>query len=156
RNLLSNAAKFTRRGSIDVRAGRIGDGLVITVRDTGIGIATAQLESLFEPFRQGDGSTTREHGGLGIGLALSRQYARLMGGDLSVASALGDGSTFTLTIPCVSGITTLDAPSTDEAVRPTSRSAAGPATTHATDGGWAAAIPSPVAVLEWARDVIQR
>jgi signal transduction histidine kinase len=110
RNLLSNAVKFTREGTIDVGVSHVGDDVVIAVRDSGIGIAAAQLESLFDPFRQGDGSSTREYGGLGIGLALSRQYARLLGGDLTVESALGTGSTFTLTIPAVLGISTLGTP----------------------------------------------
>jgi len=154
RNLLSNAAKFTRRGSIEVRADRAEDTLVITVRDTGIGIATTQLESLFEAFRQGDGSTTREHGGLGIGLALSRQYARLMGGDLTVASRLGKGSTFTLTIPGVSGVTTLGTPAAVPPLRTSARAAE-----HApARGGWVAgvAVPSTLAILEWAREVVER
>jgi signal transduction histidine kinase len=110
RNLLSNAVKFTREGSIDVRVRHVGDDVVIAVRDSGVGIAADQLESLFDPFRQGDGSSTRVYGGLGIGLALSRQYARLLGGDLTVESTLGAGSTFTLTIPAVLGISTLGTP----------------------------------------------
>jgi signal transduction histidine kinase len=110
RNLLSNAVKFTREGTIDVRVSHVGDDLVIAVRYSGIGIAAAKLESLFDPFRQGDGSSTREYGGLGIGLALSRQYARLLGGDLAVESTLGTGSTFTLTIPALLGISTLGTP----------------------------------------------
>ena len=110
RNLLSNAVKFTREGAIDVRVRHTGDAVVIAVSDSGIGIAATQLESLFDPYRQGDGSSTREHGGLGIGLALSRQYARLLGGDLTVESTLSAGSTFTLTIPAVPGIRTLDTP----------------------------------------------
>ncbi|MGH7894450.1 MAG: ATP-binding response regulator [Candidatus Binatia bacterium] len=104
RNLLSNAAKFTREGEITVTIARRGEDLEITVRDTGAGVSPAQLPALFEPFRQGDGSSTRQHGGIGIGLALSRQYARLLGGDLTVESIPGSGSTFTLRIPGVPGI----------------------------------------------------
>jgi hypothetical protein len=124
---------------------------VISVRDTGNGIAPAQLESLFEAFRQGDGSTTRTHGGLGIGLALSRQYARLMGGDLTVASQLGTGSTFTLTIPGVAGITTVGMPGV--AARPVP-----PAPARVAEGGWAAriAVPSSLGLLDWAIEVAQR
>lgn len=107
RNLFSNAVKFTRQGAIDVRAVRRADDLVITVRDTGVGIGKPQLDALFEPFRQGDGSSTRRHGGLGIGLALSRKYARLLGGDLTVESELERGTTVTLVIPGVSGVTSL-------------------------------------------------
>jgi signal transduction histidine kinase len=107
RNLFSNAVKFTPQGVIEVRAIRRSTDLVISVRDTGIGIAKAQVDILFEPFRQGDGSSTRRHGGLGLGLALSRQYARLLGGDLTVESEPGRGTTFTLTVPGVAGVTSL-------------------------------------------------
>src|SRR5262245_39302789 len=110
RNLLSNAVKFTSEGEIGIAIARSGDGLEITVRDTGIGIAPEQLSTIFEPFRQGDGSSTRRHGGMGIGLALSRQYARLLGGDLTVTSRPGTGSTFVLTIPGVPGVATVTTP----------------------------------------------
>jgi signal transduction histidine kinase len=109
RNLLSNAAKFTAEGAVEIRASRRGDDVVVVVRDTGVGIAPERLESLFEPFRPGDGSSTRRHGGLGLGLAISRQYARLLGGDLTVESTPGAGSTFTLVVPGVSGFTTVSA-----------------------------------------------
>lgn len=112
RNLLSNAAKFTSEGTIEVRVTRSGDDLAISVRDTGIGIAPEHLASLFEPFRPGDGSSTRRHGGLGLGLALSRQYARLLGGDLTVESEHGRGSTFTLIVPAISGIVSAPVPGT--------------------------------------------
>jgi signal transduction histidine kinase len=100
RNLVNNAAKFTASGAIVVRfSGAAEDGLVVTVRDTGPGIAPENLEIIFEPFRQIDGSATRKHGGIGLGLALSRKLARLLGGDITVESELGFGSTFTLTLP---------------------------------------------------------
>jgi len=118
RNLFSNAVKFTDQGLIDVRAMRRATDLVISVRDTGVGIAKAQLDVVFEPFRQVDGSDTRRHGGLGLGLALSRQYARLLGGDLTVESAVGRGSTFTLTIPGVAGIASLAPCAAEPVVRP--------------------------------------
>jgi signal transduction histidine kinase len=102
RNLVTNAAKFTHAGEIAIcfEQGPSG-GLVVRVRDTGIGIAPDDREVIFEPFRQLDGSTTRTHGGIGLGLALSRKLARLLGGDLSVDSALGVGSTFTFVLPPV-------------------------------------------------------
>ena len=98
-NLLSNAAKFTSRGSIEVRA-RVVDGSVeLAVVDTGVGIAAADLERIFEEFEQARGGPAREHGGTGLGLAIARRLARVLGGDLRVESAPGSGSTFTLTLP---------------------------------------------------------
>jgi two-component system, NtrC family, sensor kinase len=98
-NLLSNAAKYTPSGSIHVRA-RPADGAIeVAVADTGIGIAAEKLELIFEEFEQAHSHGTREYGGTGLGLAIARRLARLMGGDVSVVSALGAGSTFTLTLP---------------------------------------------------------
>ena len=98
-NLLSNAAKFTVRGNIHVRA-RADDGTVeIAVADTGIGIAADKLESIFEEFEQADASSTRVHGGTGLGLTIARRLARLMGGDVYVESTPSFGSTFKLTLP---------------------------------------------------------
>jgi signal transduction histidine kinase len=98
-NLLSNAAKFTARGSIQLRAGATGDSVAIAVVDTGIGIPVDKLETIFEEFEQVDASSTRAHGGTGLGLAIARRLARLMGGELRAQSTLGAGSTFTLTLP---------------------------------------------------------
>jgi CheY-like chemotaxis protein/anti-sigma regulatory factor (Ser/Thr protein kinase) len=98
-NLLSNAVKFTEKGSIVVRAKASGGMLILSVTDTGVGLSPAQQERLFEPFTQVDESATRRHGGAGLGLALSRQIARLMGGELSLESAAGKGSTFTCSVP---------------------------------------------------------
>ncbi len=104
-NLLSNALKFTQNGSIHVRAGVIqgGDGEFVTiqVRDTGIGIPPEKLELIFESFRQADAGTTRQFGGTGLGLAICRNIARAMGGDVTVESSQGEGSTFTLALPLV-------------------------------------------------------
>jgi signal transduction histidine kinase len=99
-NMLSNAAKFTSRGSV-VLAARHGDdaNVSISVTDTGIGIAPDVLPRIFDEFQQADNSTTREYGGTGLGLAISRNLARLLGGDLAVESKQGEGSVFTLTIP---------------------------------------------------------
>lgn len=102
-NLLSNAIKFTEDGVVIVRVQqelRAGEPYVVfAVTDTGIGITDAQLDRLFEPFTQGDASVTRRYGGTGLGLALSRQLAWLIGGDIWVASRLGAGSTFSLVLP---------------------------------------------------------
>jgi len=103
-NLLGNALKFTAQGSvrIDVGLRPSSDGqpqLAFAVSDTGIGIAPDALGRLFEPFSQADASTTRRFGGTGLGLTISRRLARLLGGDITVASTPGHGSVFTLTIP---------------------------------------------------------
>jgi len=104
-NLLSNAAKFTRDGDIVVSARRAllagSEHFIVTISDTGVGIAAEAMERLFEPFSQVDASVTRKFGGTGLGLAITRQLARLLGGDVTVESASGRGSTFTLTTPVV-------------------------------------------------------
>jgi len=102
-NLLSNAAKFTQNGvvALDARPCRIGsmEGVAISVRDTGPGIAEDQLARLFQPFAQADASHTRAHDGAGLGLVITRRLARAMGGDVQAHSKLGQGSTFTLYLP---------------------------------------------------------
>ncbi len=102
-NLLSNAAKFTHQGTVTLYVERIQhsgkDWLSFAVSDTGIGIAEDKLDHVFEEFAQADISTTREYGGTGLGLAISRRYCQLLGGDLSVHSVLGKGSTFIIRIP---------------------------------------------------------
>jgi signal transduction histidine kinase len=98
-NLLTNAIKFTREGSvrIDCRVSR--DDAKISVSDTGIGIADEKLELIFDPFVQVHSGLTRTSTGSGLGLAISRDLARAMGGDITVKSEEGKGSTFTLTVP---------------------------------------------------------
>jgi signal transduction histidine kinase len=100
-NLLSNACKFTSNGRIAIRC-RFEDGatrmLRIEVEDTGCGIGPAQAASLFAPFTQVDSSATRATDGLGLGLAIARRLARLLGGDITLQSTLGAGATFTLTV----------------------------------------------------------
>jgi signal transduction histidine kinase/putative methionine-R-sulfoxide reductase with GAF domain len=98
-NLLSNAAKFTPAGRIELRARPANETVEFTVADTGIGIAADKLDAIFEEFEQADASNTRLYGGTGLGLAIARRLARMMGGDIRVASAVGAGSTFTLTLP---------------------------------------------------------
>jgi signal transduction histidine kinase len=98
-NLLSNASKFTHAGTITLTARSHKGAVAIAVADTGIGVPEAALAHIFEEFRQVDSSTTREYGGTGLGLTISRQFARLMGGDITVQSHVGVGSTFTLTLP---------------------------------------------------------
>ena len=102
-HLLSNAAKFTQNGRIivHVRAGEAHGAPTIAfeVTDTGIGISERAQARLFQPFAQADEGITRAHGGVGLGLSITRRLARLMGGDLSFASEVGKGARFTLTIP---------------------------------------------------------
>jgi signal transduction histidine kinase len=98
-NLLSNAVKFTQRGTVRVQAKGNGASFSVAVTDTGIGIPADKVEHVFEEFAQADASSTRVHGGTGLGLTIARRLARLMGGDISVQSAPGAGSTFTLTLP---------------------------------------------------------
>jgi signal transduction histidine kinase/CheY-like chemotaxis protein/HAMP domain-containing protein len=102
-NLLSNACKFTTQGTITLAVSReTVDGAVwvtFRVSDTGIGMASEQLEKLFQAFSQADISTTRQYGGTGLGLAITRYFCQMMGGDITVESAVGQGSTFTIRLP---------------------------------------------------------
>jgi CheY-like chemotaxis protein/signal transduction histidine kinase len=100
RNLLANAVKFTDAGEIELAIRpRDADRLELAVRDTGVGIAPEQQEAIFEPFRQGDGDPRHRRGGSGLGLAIARELARRLGGELTVQSAPGEGSTFLLVVP---------------------------------------------------------
>jgi signal transduction histidine kinase len=105
--LLDNAAKFTQNGRIDLVADRIlyenGDQLVVDIVDTGIGISPDQITHLFEKFTVADDSSTSKYGGTGLGLALSQKLCKLMGGEITVQSAPGKGSRFTIRIPLVAG-----------------------------------------------------
>ena len=98
-NLLSNAAKFTEHGMVTFDVEAEGDEIVFRIGDTGIGIAEDQVGRLFEPFSQADLSIGRLYGGTGLGLALTRRYCRMMGGDISLSSRLGEGSKFTIRLP---------------------------------------------------------
>ncbi len=102
-NLLSNAAKFTREGKVvlkvESRQREDGDWLHFTITDTGIGIPPEQIDNIFDEFNRGDSNTARHFGGTGLGLALSRKIARLLGGDITARSKPGEGSVFEFTMP---------------------------------------------------------
>ena len=102
-NLLSNAAKFTRNGRVTLTVGREsrtgGDWIRIAVHDTGIGISRDNLSKLFQNFNQAESSTSTKYGGTGLGLSLTQKLSRLMGGDVTVESELGRGSSFTIRLP---------------------------------------------------------
>jgi PAS domain S-box-containing protein len=117
-NLLGNAVKFTSTGEINLSARLVGDATAdvvtveLSVRDTGIGMTEASLERLFDAFTQAESSTSRRYGGTGLGLAISRQLVELMGGTLTVRSALGSGSTFSALIPFPVGTVAAARPAT--------------------------------------------
>ncbi len=99
-NVLSNASKFTQNGKLTLAIERTDRAMVqMTISDTGIGMSTEQLGRLFQAFSQADASTTKKFGGTGLGLAITRHFCRLLGGDISVASRVGEGSTFIIVIP---------------------------------------------------------
>ncbi|MCC5899130.1 MAG: PAS domain S-box protein [Phormidium sp. BM_Day4_Bin.17] len=98
-NLLSNAAKFTEEGTITLEVRRGTETIRFRVIDSGIGMSEEQVRQLFEPFTQGDASTTRQYGGTGLGLTISRRYCQMMGGEITVESEVGQGSTFTVELP---------------------------------------------------------
>jgi signal transduction histidine kinase/HAMP domain-containing protein/CheY-like chemotaxis protein len=106
-NLLANAVKFTERGHVALRISRdrrttanSTQGLVFSVADTGIGIAPENLITIFGAFQQGDGTLSRRYGGTGLGLSIAREVGALLGGEITAESELGQGSTFTLYLPC--------------------------------------------------------
>jgi GAF domain-containing protein len=101
-NLLSNACKFTKEGKVTLRVRKVADGrdwVELAVADTGIGLTAEQQAKLFQEFTQADSLTARRYGGSGLGLALSRKLARMMGGDVTVTSEMGKGSVFTVRLP---------------------------------------------------------
>jgi len=116
-NLISNACKFTHNGKIEVSVSKDNiegrDWISFEVRDTGIGMSAEEVARIFNPFTQADASTTRKYGGTGLGLALSRRFARMMGGDIEVESQKGAGSSFRLRIP-----RSISTPSRQEATLP--------------------------------------
>jgi CheY-like chemotaxis protein len=101
-NILSNGSKFTENGRLTLVAERFETDrpmVRFAISDTGIGMTEEQLGRLFQAFSQADASTTKKYGGTGLGLAISRQFCQLLGGDITVASRPGEGSTFTVTLP---------------------------------------------------------
>jgi adenylate cyclase len=101
-NLLSNACKFTKEGEVTLRVRKVADGrdwVELAVADTGIGLTAEQQAKLFQEFTQADSLTARRYGGTGLGLALSRKLARMMGGDVTVTSEPGKGSVLTVRLP---------------------------------------------------------
>jgi signal transduction histidine kinase len=101
-NLLSNACKFTKAGEVRLKVERVSDGrdwIDLAVADTGIGMTAEQMARLFEEFSQAESTTAQRFGGTGLGLAISRKLARMMDGDVTVASEPGKGSVFTLRLP---------------------------------------------------------
>jgi signal transduction histidine kinase/CheY-like chemotaxis protein/putative methionine-R-sulfoxide reductase with GAF domain len=106
-NLASNANKFTERGTVTIAARRTTEAgrewVTLAVSDTGIGLTPEQMGKLFQDFVQADASTTRKYGGTGLGLAISRRFCQMMGGDITVASEPGRGSTFAIRVPAEVG-----------------------------------------------------
>lgn len=118
-NLLSNASKFTENGTITLSATLdttgVSPNVLFAVQDTGIGMTPEQCGKLFQAFSQADASTTRKYGGTGLGLAISRRFCQILGGDITVESTPGKGSTFTVVLPLHSQ----DANADEIAVEPT-------------------------------------
>jgi signal transduction histidine kinase/DNA-binding response OmpR family regulator len=104
-NLLSNAAKFTQNGAVDLTVKELNDSgerlLFVEVKDTGIGMSPEQLERIFDAFVQADLSTTKQYGGSGLGLTISKKFAELMGGSIRAESTVGEGASFVLRLPLV-------------------------------------------------------
>jgi signal transduction histidine kinase len=102
-NLMSNAEKFTERGTITIdarhREENGGDWITLAVTDTGIGMTPEQMGKLFQEFSQASSSTASKYGGTGLGLVISRRFCQMMGGDITVESEVGRGSTFTIRLP---------------------------------------------------------
>jgi CheY-like chemotaxis protein len=145
KNLLSNALKFTERGSVRLVVARSGeDRLMLAVKDTGIGIAKEQQDSIFEAFHQADSTISRRYGGTGLGLSISRELARLLGGSIRLESKEGEGSRFIVTLPLVYDPALV--PPRERADAPAARAAA-PA---AVERG--AASPSPSPARAWSAE----
>jgi len=128
-NLLSNAAKFSRQGRISLDADRElmddSEWIVFHVSDSGIGMSSEQILSLFQAFTQADISTTRKFGGTGLGLALTRRFCQMMGGDVTVQSVPGEGSVFTIKLPAIVSEPKPEAPAAAEDASPVGEAADG-------------------------------
>ena len=119
-NLAANAVKFTHEGQVVISVeppDAVAAGVKISVADTGIGIASGQLGSLFEKFTQADPSTTRRYGGTGLGLSITRSLVELMGGSITAESAVGTGSTFTVALPLPASHEAIEPPAVPESLR---------------------------------------
>lgn len=100
KNLLSNAIKFTKKGHVEFNIVNAGpDKIAFSVKDTGIGISEEQQQIIFDPFRQADGTTSRKYGGTGLGLSISRELTKLLGGTITLSSAIDEGSNFVIQLP---------------------------------------------------------
>src|SRR5262249_23296948 len=114
-NLLSNAAKFTKQGAVTLRLSREADAegaskVKFEVADTGIGMSDEQMARLFQAFTQADSSTTRNYGGTGLGLTITRHFCTMLGGSINVTSKPGEGSTFTIILPDQAPVASAPAP----------------------------------------------
>jgi signal transduction histidine kinase len=110
KNLLANAFKFTKQGRVSLDIAPVeGRRIAFSVLDTGIGIPAEKQKLIFEAFQQADGTTSRQYGGTGLGLSISRELTRLLGGEIRVASELGNGSSFTLYLPLSDEVSALAA-----------------------------------------------
>ena len=149
-NLVSNAIKFTKAGTVQIRAQLVQDEfdpqLVVEVIDTGVGIPADKFDAIFDPFVQADTSVTRQFGGTGLGLTISRRIAQALGGGIGVSSEVGKGSTFTVTIATgpLDDVRILDAPAADgmrsPRPKPTRRSAVARRCAHS--WSWRTATPT--------------
>jgi signal transduction histidine kinase len=99
KHLINNAVRFTEKGSVTVDVHKKGDGIEISVIDTGIGISQESLQIIFEPFRQVENPLTRKHGGVGLGLYIVKRMLDLLGGTIKIESEVGQGSTFRVWMP---------------------------------------------------------
>ncbi|WP_296492498.1 GAF domain-containing protein [Rhodoferax sp.] len=131
-NLASNATKFTDKGTVTIAARRVFEAgvewVTLAVTDTGIGLTAEQMGKLFQDFVQADASTTRKYGGTGLGLAISRRFCQMMGGDITVTSEPGRGSTFTIRLPAMMGVQPPPEPVQRSMPARQSAAAVGPAT----------------------------
>ncbi len=126
-NLVSNAVKFTPQGEVRLEGHLLpGDRLVFTVTDTGIGIPPEAQDRLFKPFSQLDDGNAREHGGTGLGLAIARSFAQAMGGDITVESRAGHGTTFTVTLVAPAAAAVVEGPALEPTVLPPRSASARP------------------------------